>query len=98
MRNCFGLFEQESKEKDAGRQDRQDERPLSSRLCLSPLCPLKLCHNKPSACFVFVAAATASPALAVVVVASSPVAVAFAASSFTVVVAASSAVAVVVVV
>lgn len=64
-----------------------------------PFAPLKLCHNKPSACFVFVAAASASPALAVVVVAaSSPVAVAFAATSFAVVVAASSPVAVVVVV
>lgn len=87
-----------SSPREGRRQDRQDERPLSSRLCLSPLCPLKLCHNKPSACFVFLVAATASSAAVAVVVASSPVAVAFAATSFAVVVAASSAVAVVVVV
>lgn len=54
--------------------------------CASPLCPLKLCHNKPSACFVFVAATTAPPAVVVVVAASSLVAVVVAASPFAVVV------------
>lgn len=66
MRDCFGLFEQQSK----GR------RQAGQAGCASPLCPLKLCHNKPSACFVFVAATTAPPAVAVVasslVAASSP--------------------------